>query len=689
MASNWYAGIDLGQRFSQVCCLTGSDIRNAAAAENIQADDGTLLFPNPVNLSVIFQDGKCVDPTTLTALLRQLLAKLKEKQGSLPKAIGVCLHEFTKESAESIIKALSGCGIPAAHTYVVSREEAFAGFVYGSPAGLRNPGSMVFDYDETGIRSLFLKEIAGEKHRYVTVNTTAGSEETFGPGALGRESLPDMEEALSDFANTALKARNCMGVYLTGCFFDTDRFPEGFLKKLCTGRRVFAGQNLYVKGACLLAADGGSLRLFGNSIPAMRNRLTAQISILSVMNGQTKELTLVRQGESFLSAGGTSRYMEEGLTALTLLVRDREEPPFPVDLPLGGFPTRDDRTVRLKLTLHFSDTTQASVKLEDDGFGSFYPSTGRKFSTQIFLGKSEAGQKDAQGNAQERSEQGKSRQEGQEERSLLNWLMPASRPTLRPFMAEPSERRIYSVEELGFFIYHSMYLIDKDFVNTDLLTFLQAIGQERLADRLSALKESSGLLSESLTEILRACGLYSADEIRHLSSLFDTLKAASPHERLAMVAENYIANDCLKSAGENLRKILDDRQDPALADSFYGRVWHDLGVVLSRSFLYARAARCFEKAYALNHNEASHLAALQADSLAKGESFISAKAEDLIDVKSKKQITVTRENARYTAQWRLLERIEAEKDPDEPEEYYEKMGEFLDDLKTSYLKLTN
>lgn len=682
-SSELYIGIDLGQWFSQICCVSGADRANAKAVENIETEDGSFLFPNPASLDTVFQDGKCVSLPQLTALLRGLLSALKEKTGlNSPAAAGVCLHDFTRDAAMAVVNAFENCGIPAEKVSVFSREEAFAGYVYGMPPALRDPGSMVFDYDETGIRSYFLREYRGGKNCYITVKPMEGRREVFGPGALGRESLPDMEEPLAEFFNESLKAQNCAAVYLTGSFFDTDQFPEALLKKLCTGRRVFAGQNLYVKGACLLAADRGELRLFGRSIPAMKNRITAGVSVLVLQNGQSKEMTLAKQGESYLKADRTCYFMEEGAGSVSILVRDREKEAVPLELSLAGFPARDDRSVRLKLSVHFPGTDRVEFEVSDDGFGSFYPSTGRSVSASMQLDET-------RDENQQEPDTGVTGETSSARPKENAWFMPAGRAAAEGFEAGPTDRPVWSLEELGYYIYHSIYLIENDFISEKLIQFLNGIGQSSLAANLMSQKKSGAPLSKSLSSILAQCGLYTPNEISRLSVQFDSLKAARPYERLNLIAENLIVNDCLKSAGENLRKILAGQKDTSLPDSFYGRVWHNLGIVNARNFLFDRASDCFEKAYSLNRDSESAQAASEAAILAKGSSYVSAKAEDPEDVRSKKAISTTRENARYTAQFRLLEQIEQEKDPGKPEEYYSRMGEFLEELKDSYMKLTN
>ena len=138
-----YIGIDLGERFSQICSVSGADRVSLKAVENAATPKGSYLFPNPVPLSRILTDGKCNDAGQLAALLGSLLSALKEKKAvSCPAGVGVCLHDFTREAAEAVRTALARCGVPAEKTAVFSREEAFAIRYHMGFSGNEDKGSV-------------------------------------------------------------------------------------------------------------------------------------------------------------------------------------------------------------------------------------------------------------------------------------------------------------------------------------------------------------------------------------------------------------------------------------------------------------------------------------------------------------------------------------------------------------------
>ena len=67
----------------------------------------------------------------------------------------------------------------------------------------------------------------------------------------GAADLDMLSDILTQDADKLIGKKAASSVYLTGRGFDTTRLPDAFLKCICNRHRLFAGQNLYVKGACI------------------------------------------------------------------------------------------------------------------------------------------------------------------------------------------------------------------------------------------------------------------------------------------------------------------------------------------------------------------------------------------------------------------------------------------------------
>ena len=64
--------------------------------------------------------------------------------------------------------------------------------------------------------------------------------------------------------------------------------------------------------------------------------------------------------------------------------------------------------------------------------------------------------------------------------------------------------KLYTAEELCYYIYNNIYLIGQDFIDDNLISFLDETGEKELAERVRKLKETGGSLAQIFVIILKA-----------------------------------------------------------------------------------------------------------------------------------------------------------------------------------------
>jgi hypothetical protein len=85
--------------------------------------------------------------------------------------------------------------------------------------------------------------------------------------------------------------------------------------------------------------------------------------------------------------------------------------------------------------------------------------------------------------------------------------------------------KLYTAEELCYYIYNNIYLIGQDFIDDNLISFLDETGEKELAERVRKLKETGGSLAQIFVIILKTIDYYSVAEIEQLKKqLTDALK---------------------------------------------------------------------------------------------------------------------------------------------------------------------
>jgi hypothetical protein len=178
-----------------------------------------------------------------------------------------------------------------------------------------------------------------------------------------------------NLANTVLYKQLITTLYFTGKEFEGG-WADEVIRKLCVGRRVFFGQNLYSKGACYAAKELTGDRKLTDLVLLNDDMVTTSVAIRVYADTRFKEISLVEAGEIWYEINKSLEVIPEGEAELEILLSNimtreviREK------IVLDQIPIRKDRTSRLMLNIICKNRTSTIIKVTDLGFGEFFPST--------------------------------------------------------------------------------------------------------------------------------------------------------------------------------------------------------------------------------------------------------------------------------------------------------------------------
>ncbi|MBQ8184566.1 MAG: hypothetical protein IJ036_02135 [Lachnospiraceae bacterium] len=167
-----------------------------------------------------------------------------------------------------------------------------------------------------------------------------------------------------------------------------------------------------------------------------------------------------------------------------------------------------------------------------------------------------------------------------------------------PYEIESMGIHLYSMEELAYFLYENVYLVDRKILGPRLFRWIgEEIGDEALAQRLEKGSESGTGIPNLILTILREIDYYTKDELSLLSERMKKLSTYQEQERLKLRADEYFINGNYQAAIYEYQKILDIRQSDRLGVEFYAHVWNNLGVCYCRLFLFYKASKAFRTSY--------------------------------------------------------------------------------------------
>ena len=189
------------------------------------------------------------------------------------------------------------------------------------------------------------------------------------------------------FGHTVQEALD--GGVVSTVFLLGDGFKEGWakesLKVLCRNRRVFQGNNLYSKGACYAMVErlnpGEEWKKY---VYLGADKLKSNIGMKALRRGEDSYYAILDAGTNWyeaasdfdiiLESGNTVDFLITPLTGSGVLERT---------VHLQGIPDRPRGATRLNIHIEMTDVNQASVTIEDLGFGELFPSSGKAWSSTI------------------------------------------------------------------------------------------------------------------------------------------------------------------------------------------------------------------------------------------------------------------------------------------------------------------
>ena len=247
-----------------------------------------------------------------------------------------------------------------------------------------------------------------------------------------------------------------------------------------------------------------------------------------------------------------------------------------------------------------------------------------------------------------------------------NLILCQAKPAERPYYVAELGIHLYSAEELCYFIYHNVLMIDASFPDDRLLDFLHQLEQFKLEDRVRRMREQSGLY-EILYVILQDLRYFNGAELFAFRKQLEQLSQTSTAGRLKQKGDALFERGQYYNAVRIYNQLLssDCRE---LADSDYvGRIWTCKAACLARMENYGEAMECLQKAYALTR-EVSLLEKMYVLERLKGRDAMPIGLEKLVSPPILEQFRSNFENRMNLAQYqgKALEAA-ALKDKPEPE----------------------
>jgi hypothetical protein len=202
-------------------------------------------------------------------------------------------------------------------------------------------------------------------------------------------------------------------------------------------------------------------------------------------------------------------------------------------------------------------------------------------------------------------------------------------PTTKPYYHKVTGTSIYSIEELCYYIYNNIDIMNNEFLNESLAKWIDT--ELKLGDRGEKLLELMGKnasMKDIIVFILCSADYYSESEIKKLIVHMDNFSLLTPLEKKKKTADNFLKYKKYNMALNEYEEILFGKESVKLTSIEYGNLLHNLAIAKLNTKGAYYAANDFKHAYEGNHNELSLKQYLMALKISKQEeAFVNAVSE--------------------------------------------------------------
>jgi len=173
-----------------------------------------------------------------------------------------------------------------------------------------------------------------------------------------------------------------------------------------------------------------------------------------------------------------------------------------------------------------------------------------------------------------------------------------------PYYIDELSLNVYSLEELSYYIFRNVYLLNDAFMSVDLCRWIGSeTGEKDLEKQLLDLLSENAPLHIFVSNILTSCGYLTNKEIKDTLEIIKSFENKSDAECQKLRGDRLMEKMKIVDAIYEYENLLETSEN--LTEQLKGDVYHNLGTAYAKLFFYKEAAECYEKAYQAGHKRVS------------------------------------------------------------------------------------
>jgi len=187
-----------------------------------------------------------------------------------------------------------------------------------------------------------------------------------------------------------------------------------------------------------------------------------------------------------------------------------------------------------------------------------------------------------------------------------SYILCQQKRTEVPFYLKSISTNIFSIEELCFFLYKNIYLLDETIINEKLCQWIREnLGLTELGNKLTKQLSGGVDIEAFILPIFKEINYLTHEEYKSLGIKLEQL------DEQPLIVKEKLKGDCLVRYGKYTngikvyKSILSQIKESSLGGQFEGTVYHNMGCAYARLFQMDEALECLKRGCELLHTRAA------------------------------------------------------------------------------------
>ncbi len=362
---DWYVGSEASEaRFKEDGIILDELYKNARSEETIDVA-GTIYTFRQLFLKM---------------LKMHIDSFLYRYEGATVKKLVITIPEYNKDLFKVLGTFHKELDIPAESVEITSHLDSGLYYIFNQSSELWVNSVALFDYSADGLNYYRIDITRGKTPEIISVvheDYTA----QFNMALFGGDNIL-MDVTFAKIADYEMKKTYISSVFLTGLGF-SEKWMNKSRNILCQGRRVFAGQNIYTKGACYKAVGGEYEEFYKRFFVETKENVVYDVGISSGEE-EDKFIPIVLGGRQWYNIHGKINIILDDTDKLTIIYRNRQSGEEVREVvKLHGIPKRPNKTSKFSVEVEFDDPHRGAVIIKDVGFGKLFPTTNKIYRKEF------------------------------------------------------------------------------------------------------------------------------------------------------------------------------------------------------------------------------------------------------------------------------------------------------------------